>query len=134
VAKAAPPPPYELRGILVEDGVQYFSLHNLETKKSVWVRKDSPREGLNLTGYDEVNGVLALNFQGTPMHLTLKDYNSVAPNSGRSRTSSRTGIAQLSGPAQPTSVANERERISQLEERIRQRREARAHRNQQVSS
>lgn len=67
---AEPPPPYEFRGRSVENGAEYFSLYNLETKKAVWVSRG--RGDLKVEAYDPQTGLVVIDQAGRTLRLALK--------------------------------------------------------------
>ena len=65
-----PPTPYEFRGRSVENGVEYFSLYNQETKKAEWVSRTS--RDLNVKSYSVAAGLVLTDQAGRTIRLALK--------------------------------------------------------------
>lgn len=70
-AASAKPPPYELRGVSVERGIQHYSLYNLETKKAVWLSAAESRAGLRVKGY-EAGQLTVMDASGAEFRLERK--------------------------------------------------------------
>lgn len=120
-----PPPPYEFRGVSVENGVQYFSLYNLETKKAVWVTDGRNNSGLQAQSYDRASGVVLADERGRSFRLALKEAKPI--NSIVSRLRSDTAVAAATTRSTPLpqmmpAGVSESGRLDQVAEQIRNRR------------
>jgi len=118
-----PPPPYEFRGRSVENGVEYFSLYNLETKKAFWVGRTGGGN-LRVQEYNPANGLVLADHSGRIIRLDLKKS---APGSGGLRLRAGTALASASSrqsiPVMAVPVnASESSRLEQVAEQIRARR------------
>lgn len=121
VEVAQPPPPYEFRGVSVEKGVRYYSLLNLETKKSVWISEAGVYNGMRVQSLDASILVLA-QASGKTIRLPLKELRSGA--GGQQTVAAIAYIAPVrqEAVAAPALAAPEAQRLEELAEQIRQRR------------
>jgi len=105
----------------VENGQEYFSLYNLESKKAQWVSRADGGD-LRVQGYDPVAGLELADQTGRTIRLALK-----AGNSTGGGIRLRPGTALAATPAGPMPVAvpasaSESQRLEQVAEQIRARR------------
>jgi hypothetical protein len=125
-----PPPNLELRGVLVEGRVTWFNVYDAETKESAWVRRGDQMASYTVKDYDAGREALQLDYRQRPVSVALKQSKiQLIPHTGRGATA----VASLSMPANrtgspsmaPALPAAENQRLEQVAEQIRQRREAR---------
>jgi len=64
--------PLEFRGVLVEDGQQYFSLYEAASRYSRWVGLNEAGNPYTVQSYDDAKGTVKVEYQGHTLNLTLK--------------------------------------------------------------
>lgn len=117
-------PTLDFRGVLVEDGVPYFSIHDPATKRSAWVSLQEATEHYTVLSYDAAVEQITVRQQGRILTLTLK---------GMARglfaaINHTTGLPGGDSPPDPQpTLAPDREsrRLQNVAEEIRRRRAAR---------
>ena len=123
------PPQLELRGVLVEGTATWFNVYNAETKESAWVQSGDRMANFVIKDYDTAKEALVLDYQQRPVSVALKQSKvQLSPGSARNGTA----MASLGGASRakphsmaPVLPASESQRLEQVAEQIRQRREAR---------
>jgi len=65
--------PLEFRGVMIEGGKQYFSIHETKTRKSMWIGVNESGQPYQLRDYDEARGILKVEYQGSLLALSLKN-------------------------------------------------------------
>ncbi len=118
-----PPPVLEFRGRSVENGVEHFSLYNLETKKAFWTSRSGNGE-LRVQDFNPEDGLVLIDRTGKTVRLALK---MAAPIRADALSGHNTALASASIPvAAPASAAPvsapEAQRLEQVAEQIRVRR------------
>lgn len=125
-----PAPNLELRGVLVEGRVTWFNVYNAGTKESAWVQRGDQFASYAVKDYDAAKEALILDYRQRPVSVALKQSRiQASPVSARSNTA----VASLAMPATrsappvlaPAPPAAENQRLEQVAEQIRQRRDAR---------
>jgi len=129
------PPQLELRGVMVEGRVTWFNLYNAETKESAWVKRGDQLADYMIKDYETERETLVLDYRKKAVSVALKPL-----KMQRSAGSARSGVAvALSSSApHPASFSQgkpleEGERLDQVAEQIRQRREERRRQTSQSS-
>jgi hypothetical protein len=127
-----PTPQFELRGVVKEKSGYLLSLYETTSKKSWWMEVGQTEGGLIARDYDPKKEVALLERQGKSLALNLKStaFRSVAmvarATSGPGNTPGRgvvaAAVAQVAASPLSTSEA---QRLSEISEQIRQRREQR---------
>jgi len=117
------PPQYEFRGRSVENGIEYFSLYNLETKKAFWAGMSGGGE-LRVQAYDPAGGLVLADRSGRTIRLALKDTRTTGGG-----IPLRPGTALAAAPANGAPLARavshsatESQRLEQVADQIRARR------------
>lgn len=117
-----PPPAYEFRGRSVENGVEYFSLFNLETKKALWVTRKGGE--LKVKDYSITSGLELVDPSGRNIRLALKQ---ASPSRGGfsaavAAPAVTAPIKAMPSPPAAAASASEVQRLEQLAGEIRARR------------
>lgn len=115
--------PLEFRGLMVEDGIHYFSVRETATARSFWVTLfDHGASNFVANDYDEANQRLTVDYQGNQLVLTLvKPDNLVAPPVTAANPP-RPPVAAATPPAPTSSPEAEAERLRNIAEEIKRRR------------
>jgi hypothetical protein len=125
------PQQFELRGIVVEDGVSWFTFFDTTSQKWATVRKGEEDAFLVVRSYDSEREAVTMEVRGKVTALILKQASS---HSFLPTANSGTSLAANQGMGQPghaavalasTLPASEIQRIERVTEGIRQRREER---------
>lgn len=66
---------YMLKGVVLLSGKYYFSIHNENLEKSLWLSLSEDFDGLHLVSYDEKNEKLLVQYSGIPAYLNLHESN-----------------------------------------------------------
>lgn len=118
-----PPPRYEFRGRSVENGVEYFTLYNLDTKKAFWISRTGG--DLKVKEFSAPAGLVLVDQAGKTIRLALK---STQPSRGGSWLKAGTAVAATapanaaSPPVATALPATETQRLEQVADEIRARR------------
>ncbi len=99
-ASPAQEQPIEFRGLLMENGTRLFSLFQISSRRSLWVKLNDPMSGLTVTAYDEEHTSVTVDYQGRSLTLALK----------RSRAQAQVTLPAVSGIEKPeiTTAGNPR--------------------------
>jgi hypothetical protein len=131
IVEPAPPPQYEFRGMMVEDGVRYFSIHDLSTKRSAWVRLKEPTGSFQLTDFDPGRNTLTVAAAGRTARLDMKQA-VIKPGQAITAlaraTPAGSGPTFVAAPAILQSAQSETQHLEQVADLIRERREQRTRR------
>jgi len=123
------PPQLELRGVLVEGSATWFNVYNTETKESAWVQRGDRMANFVIKDYDPAKEALVMDYQQRPVSVALKQSKvQLSPGSARNTTTlaSLGSASRASSPSVAAALpASESQRLEQVADQIRQRREAR---------
>ncbi|MBW7896014.1 MAG: hypothetical protein H3C27_12920 [Opitutaceae bacterium] len=116
--------PLEFRGIMVEDGIHYFSVRETASARSFWVTlHDGGAGSFVASEYDAANQRLTVDYQGTQLVLALvtPDHLVAPPASAARPPPPATASARpAAGPS--SSPEAEAERLRNIAEEIKRRR------------
>lgn len=120
----------ELRGVIRESDGYLLNVFDLETKKSTWVREGDRTAGYLIRNYDLKGETAFLESAGKTLALNLKSSRSQGPDPvGSGPPSPMPQVARLQVKAAPLSVppapAGEVQRLDQVAQQIKLRREQR---------
>jgi hypothetical protein len=126
--KPEPPPSLELRGVVVESGVAWFTFFDSTSKKWTTIREGEEEGTLRVRAYDKSREAVTLEYQGRVTSLALKE---ASTHSYGPAPVSRQSLAAAPSLAPPGTVpvvvtaampAAEVRRIQQVSDEIQQRR------------
>lgn len=116
--------PLEFRGVMVEDGVYYFSIYEAADSRSTWVQlNEKTNNDFVAKRFDEPNNQLTVEYQGGSLTLPLTAAAGLRNPAAPSIPPPIAGPAAPPGPAMqlPTPAA-EAERLRKIAEEIKRRR------------
>ncbi|MEX2382799.1 MAG: hypothetical protein WD490_10475 [Opitutales bacterium] len=126
-----PPPPgpnpldnMELRGVTVLGGQVYFSLYNSETQRGFWLRPDEMEDGFSVVDFDQGMDSLTLQHGDRTRSITLKESKIVAMSSEQANRPPA-GVPDLDNRRTEQAGQDRDQRLQQMAEQLRERREAR---------
>ncbi len=128
--KPEPPPPQsqlELHGVVVENGVQWFTFLDVNSKKWITLRKGDTEGSLTIRSYDKEHEAVTVAFQGIERAIGLKPASIqsftgtlAAPTS----VASNSGLPASAQPAAPV-MTEERTRLLGIAQAVKSRRDER---------
>jgi len=65
--------PLEFRGVMLEGGKEYFSIHETKTRNSMWLGFNEPGQPFLVREYDSARGIITVEYQGSVIALPLKN-------------------------------------------------------------
>lgn len=114
--------PLEFRGVMVDNGVYYFSIYEAAFTRSVWVQlNEKTTSDFVAKRFDEPNNQLTVEYQGTSLTLPLTAANSLKPPGPTPPVAGSTTLPQPPNATLPTPAA-EAERLRKIAEEIKRRR------------
>lgn len=116
--------PLEFRGIMVEDGIHYFSLRETASARSYWVTlHDGSSGSFVASDYDAANQRLTVDYQGTQLVLSLLTPDHlVAPPATAARPPPPASASARPTAGPSASPETEAERLRNIAEEIKRRR------------
>ena len=120
--------PLEFKGILVENGTTYFSIHDPETTRSAWAQlHEKTKLDFEVLAYNPSHRQITVNHRGTEIKLVLP---AIGQQQDRATTRNQNALmANTNTVAKPPLPTNEATRLSNIAAEIKRRR---ALRQQQI--
>lgn len=115
--------PLEFRGLMVEDGIHYFSVRETASSRSFWVTLlDHSAGNFVVSDYDDANQRLTVDYQGSRLVLSLVTPDNLVAPPVPAANPPRPAIAAGTTPAPTASPEAEAERLRTIADEIKRRR------------
>ena len=123
--------PLEFKGILVENGTTYFSIHDPETTRSAWAQlHEKTKLDFEVLAYNQSLRQITVNHRGTEIKLVLP---AIGQQQNRTTTRNQNALmANTNTVAKPSLTTSEATRLSNIAAEIKRRRALRLQRIEQT--